>query len=158
VVRFTQTDPPKIMVAGRTSEMIDKYGEAVFGDEARAALRAACDETGARVANYHIAPRAMRNGGVPSHEWLVEFEESPADPAAFAAAIDAHLQRVNRHYQIRREAHAFEAPVIEALPAGTFYNWLKATKDRVSGQTKVPRMSEERTVADAVLRVARNNG
>lgn len=158
VVRFTQTDPPKIMVAGRTSEMIDKYGEAVFGDEARAALRAACDETGARVANYHIAPRATRNGGVPGHEWLVEFEESPADPAAFAAAIDAHLQRVNRHYQIRREAHAFEAPVIEALPAGTFYNWLKATKDRVSGQTKVPRMSEERTVADAVLRVARNNG
>lgn len=154
VVRFTQTEPPKIMVAGRTSEMIDKYGEAVFGDEARAALRAACAETEARVTDYHVAPRIVQNGGLPGHEWLVEFEQPPADLEAFAAAIDAYLQRVNRHYQIRREAHAFDAPAIEALPDGTFYAWLKRTRDRVSGQTKVPRMSEERTVADAVLREA----
>ena len=26
VVRFTSTDPHKIVIAGRTSEMIDKYG------------------------------------------------------------------------------------------------------------------------------------
>jgi hypothetical protein len=95
---------------------------------------------------------------MPSHEWLVEFEQSPADMAAFAAAIDQYLQDVNRHYQIRREARAFGAPTVEALPDGTFYAWLKETKDRVSGQTKVPRMSDERTVADAVLRVAQGNG
>jgi hypothetical protein len=158
VVRFTQTDPPKIMVAGRTSEMIDRYGEAVFGDEARAALQAACDATDAHVTDYHVAPRPAQNGGMPSHEWLVEFEQSPADMAAFAAAIDQYLQDVNRHYQIRREARAFGAPTVEALPDGTFYAWLKETKDRVSGQTKVPRMSDERTVADAVLRVAQGNG
>jgi hypothetical protein len=158
VVRFTQTDPPKIMVAGRTSEMIDRYGEAVYGDEARAALRAACADTGARATDYHVAPSGLQNGGVPHHEWLVEFEAPPSDLGAFAAAIDAHLQRVNRHYQIRREAQAFGAPTIEPLPEGTFYAWMKRTKDRVSGQTKVPRMSEERTVADAVLRAARNNG
>ena len=158
VVRFTQTDPPKIMVAGRTSEMIDRYGEAVFGDEARAALQSACDETDAHVSDYHIAPRPAQNGGMPSHEWLVEFEQPPADMDAFAAVIDRYLQEVNRHYQIRREARAFGAPTVEALPSGTFYAWLKETKDRVSGQTKVPRMSDERTVADAVLRVARRNG
>ncbi len=156
VVRFTQTDPPKIVVAGRTSEMIDKYGEAVFGEEARAALRAACAETGAHVADYHVAPRVVENGGLPGHEWLVEFEAPPADLEAFAAAIDAYLQRVNRHYQIRREARAFDAPVVRALPGGTFYAWLKQAKGRVSGQTKVPRMSEERDVADHVLRVAGN--
>jgi len=146
------------MVAGRTSEMIDRYGEAVYGDEARAALQAACADTGARATDYHVAPSGLQNGGVPHHEWLVEFEAPPTDLGAFAAAIDAHLQRVNRHYQIRREAHAFGAPTIEPLPEGTFYAWMKRTKDRVSGQTKVPRMSEERTVADAVLRAARNNG
>ncbi|WP_243664968.1 GH3 family domain-containing protein, partial [Rhodothermus marinus] len=42
VVRFTQTDPPRLVVAGRTGEMLDLYGEAVFGDEARAALEEAC--------------------------------------------------------------------------------------------------------------------
>jgi hypothetical protein len=155
VVRFTETFPHKITVAGRTSEMIDKYGEAVFGDEARAALRSACDATGAHVTDYHVAPCVLHNGDVPSHEWLVEFETPPQDLDAFARAIDEQLQRVNRHYQIRREANAFAAPQISALPDGAFYNWLKATKDSISGQTKVPRMSEERDVADEILKTAR---
>lgn len=152
VVRFTSTDPHRIEVAGRTSEMIDKYGEAVFGDEARAAIQAASDRTGAHVTDYHVAPRAMSNGGLPGHEWLVEFERTPDDVEAFAQTIDTYLQDVNRHYQIRREAYAFEPPAVTPLPKGSFYNWLKETKGNISGQTKVPRMSEERTVADAVLK------
>jgi hypothetical protein len=151
VVRFTSTFPHKIVVAGRTSEMMDKYGEAVFGDEAREALRAACDATGAHVSDYHIAPRAMQNGDLPGHEWLVEFETPPRNVEAFAAAIDEKLQAVNRHYQIRREARAFAAPQVSVLPDGAFYTWLKATKDSISGQTKVPRMSEERDIADEIL-------
>jgi hypothetical protein len=43
------------------------------------------------------------------------------------------------------------------LPGGTFYAWLKQTKKAVSSQTKVPRMSEERQVADGVLALAGNN-
>ncbi|MFP4227616.1 MAG: GH3 auxin-responsive promoter family protein [Salinivenus sp.] len=155
VVRFTQTFPHKLTVAGRTSEMIDEYGEALYGDEARAALRAACEATGAHVVDYHIAPRSM-NGEEerPGHEWLIEFEVRPEDLDAFAGHIDEHLQSVNRHYQIRREANAFEPPLLSVLPEGTFYAWLKATKDSISGQTKVPRMSTDRTVANGVLDAA----
>ena len=151
VVRFTQTAPHKIVVAGRTSEMIDKYGEAVFGEEARAALQAACERTGARVADYHIAPRRAELNLLPSHQWLVEFESAPDHPGEFARSIDEYLMEVNRHYQIRREAGAFDIPDIHSLPKGTFYRWLKSTKGRISGQTKVPRMSEERNVADGIL-------
>lgn len=157
VVRFTQTFPHKILVAGRTSEMLDKYGEALFGEEARAALNKACEATGAHVSDYHIAPRPVTNGALPTHQWLIEFEKGPDDVAAFAAVIDEHLQAVNRHYQIRREARAFGAPQIEALPDGTFYRWLEQTRDRISGQTKVPRMSEDRDVAEGVLAAAGNN-
>jgi hypothetical protein len=150
VVVFTETFPHRITVAGRTSEMIDKYGEAVYGDEARAALRHACDATGAHVADYHVAPTTAADGETPGHEWLVEFERPPETLAAFETALDAHLQEVNRHYKIRREAGAFAAPQLAALPEGAFYDWLKATKDSISGQTKVPRMSEERDVADGI--------
>lgn len=151
VVRFTSTDPHRILVAGRTSEMLDKYGEAVFGEEARAALRIACERTGARVRDFHVAPRPAELNRLPSHQWLVEFEQAPTGIEQFADAIDEYLIDVNRHYQIRREARAFDRPVVLSLPPGTFYTWLKATRGRVSGQTKVPRMSEERTVADGVL-------
>ncbi|MFB6248721.1 MAG: GH3 auxin-responsive promoter family protein [Salinibacter sp.] len=153
VVRFTSTFPHKITVAGRTSEMIDEYGEALYGDEARAALRHACDQTGTHVVDYHVAPRAMNgDGGRPGHEWVIEFEESPRDLDAFSDLIDEYLQGVNRHYQMRREARAFEAPTISAVPDGTFYAWLKATNDSISGQTKVPRMSDSRSVADGLLK------
>ena len=158
VVRFSQTFPHKITVAGRTSEMIDKYGEAVFGDEARAAIRHAADATGAHVTHYHVAPRALSNGDLPGHEWLVEFDGAPPNPAAFATAIDDYLQDVNRHYQIRREAQAFDAPHLSIVRTNAFYDWLKATKDSISGQTKVPRMSESRDVADGILEtVGRTN-
>jgi len=153
VVQFTQTDPPKITVAGRTSEMIDEYGEALYGDEARAALRHACDETGAHVVDYHIAPRSLQDGDEerPGHEWVIEFDDSPENLDAFSDRLDEYLQDVNRHYQMRREARAFDAPTVSAVPDGTFYKWLKATKDEISGQTKVPRMSDDRDVADGVL-------
>lgn len=164
VIRFTQTFPHKITVAGRTSEMIDKYGEAVFGDEARSALRRACEKTGAHVKDYHVAPRAASNGAEtgaldeghdhrPGHEWLIEFTHPPDDLDVFARTIDTYLQDVNRHYQIRREAQAFAAPSISPLPEDAFYNWLKATKESISGQTKVPRMSEDRDVADGILSI-----
>jgi hypothetical protein len=93
----------------------------------------------------------MKNGNRPGHEWLIEFEDVPEDLEGFSALLDDYLQDVNRHYKIRREANAFDAPDIAALPDGAFYKWLKATKDDISGQTKVPRMSDNRDVADGVL-------
>ncbi len=153
VVKFTSVRPYRIVVAGRTSEMIDKYGEAVFGDEARAALLEACQKLGAAVADYHIAPSLPDRRRLPSHQWLVEFERVPDDTGALSALIDEYLQRVNRHYQIRREAKAFDAPEIVVLPRGSFYRWMKETRARVSAQSKVPRMSEERHIADSLLKL-----
>lgn len=157
VIRFTSTSPHKIVVAGRTSEMIDKYGEAVFSEEARAAILHASARTGAQVLNFHVAPRAFQPDRVPAHQWLIEFETPPADLQTFAESIDDYLQQVNRHYQIRREARAFEMPEIIVLPEGTFYRWIKNTRGKLSGQTKVPRLSEERNVADGVLALVGND-
>lgn len=151
VVRFSSTTPHRIFVAGRTSEMVDRFGEAVFGEEARAALMHACDQTGARVRDFHLAPRLPGHDIHAAHEWLIEFDTAPDDLGVFADAIDDHLQRVNRHYQIRRESRSFDKPIVTALRPGAFYDWLRKTRGRVSSQTKVPRMSEEREIADGVL-------
>ncbi len=157
VVRFTQTFPHKIAVAGRTSDMIDEYGEAIYGDEVQAALKEACEATDAHVADYHVAPRRATNGEQPGHEWLIEFERAPDDVSTFEHILDEYLQEVNRHYYIRREGDALEGPHVSVLPEGTFYRWLRATKDEISGQTKVPRMSANRDVADDVLAVTEQN-
>jgi hypothetical protein len=64
---------------------------------------------------------------------------------------------VNRHYVIRREAQAFQPPTVVPLPVGTFLSWLEATRDRVGAQSKVPRMSEDRKIADSILQLSGNN-
>ncbi|PSQ79686.1 MAG: GH3 auxin-responsive promoter, partial [Bacteroidetes bacterium QH_6_63_17] len=158
VIRFTQTFPHKITVAGRTSDMIDEYGEAIYGDEVRAALKSACEATEAHVSDYHVAPRPATNGQQPGHEWLVEFEHAPTDMDAFERALDEHLQEVNRHYYIRREGDALDGPQVSALPDGAFYRWLQATNDEISGQTKVPRMSDHREVADGLRSIVEQRG
>ncbi|RMF53429.1 MAG: GH3 auxin-responsive promoter [Bacteroidetes bacterium] len=157
VVRFTGRDPYRIVVAGRTSEMLDTYGEAVFGEEARAALEEACARTGARVREFHVTPRPVGVDRLPAHQWLIEFEVPPADLRDFAGALDAYLQRVNRHYQIRREPGAFDPPEVIPLPPGTFHAWLREHHPRLGAQTKVPRMSEERALAEGVLALAGTN-
>jgi 8-oxo-dGTP pyrophosphatase MutT (NUDIX family) len=154
VLRFTRTFPHKITVAGRTSDMIDEYGEAIYGDEVRAALREACEATGAHVSDYHVAPLRSTNGQQPGHEWLIEFERTPDNLGAFEHVLDEYLQDVNRHYYIRREGDALAGPHVSPLPENAFYDWLQATNDDISGQTKVPRMSATRDVADAVLAAA----
>jgi len=157
IIRFTSTEPYRIVVAGRTSEMLDLYGEAVFGEEVRDALNAACRESGATVKDYHVSPRPATETQLPGHEWLVEFEKRPGNLSDFARAIDIHLQRVNRHYTIRREADAFSPPVVIELPDGSFYSWLMRTRDSVSAQTKVPRVSEDRDIAASILKVCGKN-
>ncbi len=156
VVKFTSTSPHRIVVAGRTNEMLDSYGEAVYGDEARAALEKACENTGARTTNYHISPIPVSSASLPGHEWFIEFATPPDDVSLFSRIIDEHLQEVNRHYVIRREAEAFLPPLISPLAQGTFFEWLQKTKKKVSAQTKVPRMSEERQIGEALLKISGN--
>ncbi|MFT4603670.1 MAG: hypothetical protein ACI9W4_000385 [Rhodothermales bacterium] len=152
VVRFTSLEPHRIVVAGRTSEMLDAYGEAIFGGEARAALEHACATSGDRFRDYHIAALPPKGRTPPRHQWLIEFDHPPDDISALAGTIDTYLQDVNRHYVIRRECGAFGMPQIVPLAPGTFLKWLKFSRGRVSAQTKVPRMSEERTIADGVIK------
>ncbi len=151
VVRFTSTDPHKIVVAGRTSEMIDKYGEAVFGEDARTAINKSCKATNSHVRDYHVSAIPPNGTQVPAHEWLFEFSRLPHDCEAFVRSLDSVLCDINRHYQIRREAKAFGPPEIVLLPDGTFNAWLKASRGDINSQAKIPRMSENRTVADGVL-------
>src|SRR5690606_25106265 len=78
IVRFTSTDPYKLVVAGRTSDMLDRYGEALFGEEARAAVAHAAAKTGMNVMNFHVSPLPGDAEHMPCHEWLIEFDEPPS--------------------------------------------------------------------------------
>jgi len=145
---FTDTDPYRFRISGRTKNYINAFGEEVIIDNADRALDSACKETGAIILEYTAGPVFMGNSTRGSHEWLIEFEKSPADQEKFIDILDRTLRSVNSDYDAKRYKDInLVRPVVRAVPEGTFRNWLKA-KNKLGGQNKVPRLSNNREIIE----------
>ena len=86
-VEFTSTNPYRIRFAGRTRQYINVFGEELIVDNADRALLAACNETGAVVGEYTVAPCYMSLRERGAHEWILEFEREPDSRGHFAEAV-----------------------------------------------------------------------
>jgi hypothetical protein len=153
-VRFTARDPLRLVITGRTRHFVNAFGENVIVEEVEQALLQACRATGAGVAEFTVAPRfpgaAEPRGG---HDWLVEFRTAPPDGETFAGELDAALQRLNTDYRTKRAGDlGMVAPRLIALPPGAFHRWMRRA-GKLGDQHKVPRVTNSRVVADAVLGV-----
>jgi hypothetical protein len=150
-VEFTSTFPHKIRITGRTKLYINAFGEELMIGNAERALAEACRACGAAVREYTVAPRYMTADRKGSHQWLIEFTESPADLDCFTDRLDAALRSVNSDYDAKRTANStMLRPLVQSLPPGTFLRWM-ATRERLGGQNKVPRLSNDRHVVDEIL-------
>jgi hypothetical protein len=142
--------PYKIIISGRLKHYINAFGEEVMVDNTDKAIALACQQTGAVVNDYTAAPlyfSAAQNG---AHEWLIEFETTPADINQFAVALDRALQSLNSDYEAKRYKNiALRLPVVQALPKGLFTEWLRS-KGKLGGQHKVPRLSNERNILEEI--------
>ena len=88
--------------------------------------------------------------GKGGHEWLVEFNQKPADLKIFATLLDQNLQKVNSDYEAKRyKDMALECLQLHAIPKGTFQAWLKS-KGKSGSQVKVPRLANNRDHVEGV--------
>ena len=152
-VTVTDTDPVKIRIAGRTRSFINAFGEEVMEDNANRAIAAACEATGASIANYTAGPRYAADSRRGCHQWLIEWNQKPGDMQLFRDTLDNTLQQVNSDYQAKRAHTIFLDPpeIITARP-GLFDEWLSLTGNhKLGGQKKVPRLSNNRDLLDKLL-------
>ncbi len=152
-VRIVSAAPLRIAIAGRTRSYINAFGEELMVHNAEAALSEACRLTGASVLNYTAAPVFTTSDSHGRHQWLIEWNERPADVEAFADTLDRCLQSVNSDYQAKRTGNIFldRLSITEARP-GLFDAWLGAT-GKLGGQRKVPRLCNDRHIIDAMLKM-----
>lgn len=155
-VRIESTSPLRITIAGRTRHFINAFGEEVMVHNTDAALSQACRKTGAHALNYTAAPVYTTSRSRGRHEWIIEFDREPADLEDFAETLDLALQNENSDYQAKRAGGIFldRLTVIKARP-GLFDRWLSST-GKLGGQRKVPRLSNDRTIIDRLLRMNNN--
>lgn len=151
-VRFTSTNPYKIVVSGRTKHFINAFGEEVMVENTDKALSETCRKFGVQAKEYTVAPIYMAgDGGKGGHEWLIEFETPPHDLHSFTDALDEALQSINSDYEAKRyKSIALQRLVLRVMPKDTFYKWMK-NKGKYGGQHKVPRLANDRHYVDEIL-------
>jgi hypothetical protein len=151
-VKFVSLNPYRIVVTGRIKHFISAFGEHVIAEEvekAFAAGLAACPEV--RVVEFTVAPQVSPASGLPYHEWLFEFSSPPLSLAAFQEALDASMCAQNIYYRDLITGSILRPLVLTPLPSGAFISYMKS-QGKLGGQNKVPRLSNDRLLAEGVLR------
>ncbi|MBD2714753.1 GH3 auxin-responsive promoter family protein [Microvirga sp. STR05] len=153
-VRFTQKYPFRVVVTGRIKHFLSAFGEHVIGEEVEQTLREAMRQhPEVEVVEFTVAPRVSDDPAVPSrHEWLVEFAQPPHDLAAFAAALDTGLRQRNTYYDDLLAGNILAPLQLTPLSAGAFQRYMKS-QGKLGGQNKVPRLSNDRKLAEGLLTV-----
>ncbi|QCR24043.1 hypothetical protein C1N53_17905 [Pontibacter sp. SGAir0037] len=150
-IRFTSIKPYRIKISGRTKHFINAFGEEVIVENAEVAITKACKATGAIITNFTAAPVYMESGKRGGHEWLIEFEKSPDNLERFTEVLDQTLREINSDYDAKRHKDiALQAPIVHAVPQGTFLSWL-SKKGKLGGQNKIPRLSNSREYLEEII-------
>ena len=152
-VKFTQKDPYKFIITGRTKHFINAFGEELMVDNAEKGLARACAETGAQVLEYSAAPVFMDANAKCRHQWLIEFSKAPDSLERFRDILDSSLQEINSDYEAKRHKDITlqKLEIVVARP-NLFHDWLKE-KGKLGGQHKVPRLCNTREHIDEMLKL-----
>jgi len=149
---FTSLNPYRIKIVGRTKSYINAFGEELMVHNADKAIEIACEKNNCMVKEYTAAPKFFENKS-GCHEWYIEFENIPENIPKFIDDLDNTLKTLNSDYEAKRSANILLKKLeIKVLHHNTFYNWLKQ-KNRLGGQYKVPRLSNDRRILDEIDKV-----
>lgn len=150
-ISFTSLKPFRIKVCGRVKLFINAFGEELIIENAERAVATACKGTDAVVKDYTAGPVYFSEQSNGAHEWLIEFEKEPNCIHQFTTLLDEELKRQNSDYEAKRYKDiALSKPLVKVLPDGHFNKWLK-NKNKLGGQHKVPRLSNDRKILEEIL-------
>ena len=156
-IQFVSKQPYRIIVTGRIKHFISAFGEHVIAKEVEQALREAIKDTDIQVNEFSVAPQVdTTNGELPYHEWFIEFEQIPDDLLAFAMKIDQALQQQNVYYYDLRQGNILQQLKITLIKKGGFAQYMKSV-GKFGGQNKLPRLSNDRVLAEKLLSVMQSN-
>ena len=155
-VRFVSLNPYRLVVTGRIKHFISAFGEHVIGEEVDASMHKAAAELNLRITEFTVAPFVQDGDGKSYHEWLVEFEELPHDLEPLRNRIDENLRENNINYDDLIKGNILQPLVITPIRKNGFIDYMKSI-GKLGGQNKVPRLSNDRNLANALQPYKINN-
>jgi hypothetical protein len=146
-VKFVSTDPYRLVVTGRTKHFISAFGEHVIGEEVEYSMRIAAAEARVQITEFTVAPYVSSSDGKSYHEWFVEFENKPSNMQEFARKVDENLRKKNVYYDDLIGGNILTPLKITPVRKNGFIDFMKSI-GKLGGQNKVPRLSNDRNIAD----------
>ncbi len=149
-VRFTSLNPFKLKVSGRVKHFISAFGEHVIAKEVEEALSFATEKNHCGVLEFTVAPQVNPpDGGLPYHEWFIEFDSPPGSLQKLIDDIDTTLRKQNPYYDDLVSGKILKHLEIRQVRKNGFRDLMKSM-GKLGGQNKVPRLSNDRRLADLI--------
>lgn len=156
-IKFISVNPFRVIVTGRIKHFISAFGEHVIGEEVEKAMNQTLSKfPEVSIVEFTVAPQVTPESGLPLHQWFVEFSSQPNSLSDFEKELNLQLQNLNSYYDDLISGSVLR--VLEIIPLGTdsFRNYMKA-QGKLGGQNKVPRLSNDRKIAEQLLPYAIGN-
>jgi hypothetical protein len=102
------------------------------------------------VSEFTVAPQINPASGLPYHEWFIEFENEPENVLEMAQKIEKSLQMQNSYYLDLIKGNVLQHLKITQVNKNGFQDYMKSI-GKLGGQNKIPRLSNDRKIADAIL-------
>jgi len=148
-VRFVSKDPYRLIVSGRIKHYISAFGEHVIGKEVEQAIVNTVSRFKASLTEFTVAPQVNPDSGLPYHEWFVEWDVEPKDLEKFSNELDVAMQEQNIYYKDLIKDKVLRPLVVTSVENDGFRRYME-TQGKLGGQNKVPRLSNDRKIADAL--------
>jgi hypothetical protein len=156
IVRFVSVDPYRVVVTGRTKHFISAFGEHVIGEEVEYCIREAALQLGVGVTEFTVAPCVSTTDAKSFHEWFIEFDREPPSIDAMAQLMNQLLCQKNVYYNDLISGNILSSLQIRQVRKGGFIDYMRSV-GKLGGQNKVPRLSNDRTLADALTSFIANH-
>lgn len=151
-VRFVSCQPYRLVVTGRIKHFISAFGEHVIGKEVETALKQVTQSTSIRIKEFTVAPQVNPEKGLPYHEWLIEFDTPPAEMPTFEKELDRAMEAQNIYYQDLIQGNVLRNLLVTPVRENGFNEYMKSI-GKLGGQNKVPRLSNDRKIAEALISI-----
>lgn len=150
-VEFTSLKPFRIIVTGRIKHFISAFGEHVIGKEVEQAMKETTSQFNLSMTEFTVAPQLNPNSGLPYHEWFIEFQSNPNNLDEIEAFIDQSMQDQNAYYYDLIKGKILQPLKIFIVEKGGFNEYM-STIGKLGGQNKIPRLSNDRKIADVLTK------
>ena len=149
-VKFLSTYPHRIIVTGRIKHFISAFGEHVIGEEVEKAMTLTCQKfPETELIEYTVAPQVTPTSGLPLHEWYIAFAQRPHDVSAFKKELNLNMQQLNSYYDDLVKGAVLDPLQVVPLKGDAFIKYMKSI-GKLGGQNKVPRLSNNRKIVEAL--------